>query len=384
MKIIYLGSIPTSDSDFPLIREFQRKGIEVEAYFDLSELNKKSGIINIDTLIKKNDIFPAKDYSGFGVYDGYLNLDNIYVINCWHHRVRDVRAWILWLKVLSRFYTSDADIIHIAWPHKYLKMILYLYFKKSMLTVHDPFPHSGQYTKYDEFCRKLAFRSSDYMLLFNKSQMKPFCDYYHIKTNKVLRSRMGDLSCFRYLASDDINVSGDYILFFGQIQPHKGLEYLLEAMMLFHKKRPNIKLIIAGNGKLYFDFDKYKDLDYIQLRNYYISVPELAGLLKKCLFTVIPYKDATQSGVLTTSFSMGTPVVATNVGAIGETVIDGVYGHLVPPCNVEALSDAMLKMVENDATIQRMKKNIMNKWLREMSWERVANDIIQTYNIMLK
>lgn len=72
-------------------------------------------------------------------------------------------------------------------------------------------------------------------------------------------------------------------------------------------------LTIAGGGRMYFDYSPYECLKYIKLINRYIPTEELAGLLQQCDFTVCPYTDATQSGVIMTSLTMSKPVVATSL-----------------------------------------------------------------------
>lgn len=72
-------------------------------------------------------------------------------------------------------------------------------------------------------------------------------------------------------------------------------------------------------------------------------MPQLAGLLNDALFAVCPYKDATQSGVIQTAFSMDCPVIGTDVGALPEAIDNGVTGLIVPPCNSEALAHAIIR-----------------------------------------
>lgn len=51
--------------------------------------------------------------------------------------------------------------------------------------------------------------------------------------------------------------------------------------------------------------------------------------MKKTQFMVCPYTDATQSGVIMSSFTFGTPVIATKVGGLPEMLGNGKYGMLV-------------------------------------------------------
>ena len=173
-------------------------------------------------------------------------------------------------------------------------------------------------------------------------------------------------------------------MFFGYISPYKGLEYLCEAMEEVHRQHPDVKLVIAGGGKIYFDWKPFKGKDYIILRNHFVDLPELAGLLHDCEFSVCPYKDATQSGVVQTAFSMGVPMIVTNIGALPEVVKDGQNGLVVPPCDSKALAEAIIKLLANPQKISSMRDSIKDVWQKEMNWEPIANEYINCYQSLLK
>jgi glycosyltransferase involved in cell wall biosynthesis len=175
------------------------------------------------------------------------------------------------------------------------------------------------------------------------------------------------------------------ILFFGRISPYKGIEYLCEAMTIVHEALPKATLTIAGGGKLYFDTTKYDKLPYINITNRYIGMEELASLLTKCTVTVCPYTDATQSGVIMTSYSLCKPVVATNVGGLGEMVDNGRTGLLVPPKNAKALAEAIIEILADDNKCRQMKENIRNDYfINEKSWNCIADKYISIYKDTLQ
>lgn len=379
MKIIYYGSISTTDCDFPLLREYKSKGVDVVAYFYLANWNKRGSLIDALSIMNSDTILNASEVSAFNLYSSYLDMHNIYVINSFHHKRYHWQSWILWIKVLFHMYRQHADIIHFVWPPAKQEKILYYLPIKKVLTVHDPFPHSSLLTKTNEKNRKRAFSSFNRYVLLNETMRSPFINTYSVNPDIVLQNRLGEYECIKVISNDSIQKEAKTITYFGQIQSHKGIEYLLEAMTLIHDKYPNIRLVVAGKGNFYFDITPYENLDYIEFRNRYIPLPELSAILNESLFVVCPYIDATQSGVVQTAFSANIPLIVTNVGNMPEEVKNGEYGLVVPPKDSVALSEAMEKLLDDPNLLDRFRKNIDEKWRPTMSWEPIAKKYIEMY-----
>ena len=174
------------------------------------------------------------------------------------------------------------------------------------------------------------------------------------------------------------------VLFFGRISPYKGLEYLCKAMVKVKEQVPDATLTIAGGGKMYFDISSYEKKEWVKIINRYVGMEELAGLLQNCSLTVCPYTDATQSGVIMTSYSLCKPVIATNVGGLGEMVEDGKTGLLVPPKNIDALANAIISLLNDEDTLNQMAKDIKNDYfVGEKSWKVIAEKYIQFYKTIV-
>ena len=224
----------------------------------------------------------------------------------------------------------------------------------------------------------------DKFILLNALQLNEFVKHYNIAENKVVLNKMGYFDYLQYIYQRQKKVSGRNILFFGYIREYKGLEYLCKAMMLVHEKYPDLKLVIAGGGKIYFDWKPYSNLDYIELYNRFIDLPELANFLDSCEFSVCPYKDATQSGVVQTAFSMNVPMIVTDVGALSEVVENNKNGIVIPPCDSMALADAIIYLLDNPQKLIDMRLNIENEWKKNMSWSPIADKYIQCYKSLLQ
>ena len=90
---------------------------------------------------------------------------------------------------------------------------------------------------------------------------------------------------------------------------------------------------------------------------------------------MLPYKSATQSGVIATAYEFNVPVIASKVGGLSEYVKDEETGILVPPDNPEALAAALIRYFE-EGLFYEMRKNIPS-FKQQFSWQKLAEIILQ-------
>lgn len=379
MKVAYISNLPFADADFPLIREMQRQGVEVYYFIYVASYSRKATLVNIKEMYPKQGIFKASVYKELDAYKNYMDLKNVYVVNSLHQSDFHPSNIKLMLNLVADIKRKGCDVVNITWPPRRNKMLLYLLRNKLVFTLHDPFPHSAKSNKEFEFCRKLAFRWIPKIVMLNEMQKDLFCSTYKVPKERIFMSRLGEYDCIRYVEQSPVQVCETFVLFFGLIAPYKGVEFLLQAFRKVHLRFPDVKLLIAGSGKLYFEESLYKGCDYVEVLNRYVSMEELASLLKRTLFTVLPYKDATQSGVVQTAFSMGTPIVATDVGNFSQVINDGVNGKIVPPCDSDSLATAICDLLDNPEKLNAMKNEIETVWQKKNGWAEIAGQYLNCY-----
>lgn len=384
MKIVYYSSTFFADSDFPLIREYQKLGLDVYFLIQLAPFSKRSTLIDIKKMINKPTILHASDYSEFEVYKDYIDLSKVYIINSIESKVWTKNNINLVFKTYAWIKKINPDVIHLLSPLDVFSSVLYLFRKKMVLTMHDPFPHTGENSARRTFFTNLAMKLVQKFVLLNDIQKEDFKKLFNIKENQILVNKIG---IFDYLNlwKKSTTKENHNVLFFGRISPYKGIEYLCEAMLKVKERVPDATLTIAGGGKMYFDVSPYEKFDWVKIINRYVGMEELAGLLQDCALTVCPYTDATQSGVIMTSYSLCKPVVATNVGGLGEMVDSGKSGLLVPPKNVGALADAIIALLKDDTLREKMVDNIRNDYfVGDKSWKVIAEKYIEFYKWVRK
>lgn len=382
MKIAYIGKIQLSDADLSYLSS-ARKLSDITYVMEVNPRFTKGPAYNIDKVYPHTGIFKAIEaYPEFERYGSLIDLDKFYIVNTCG-RLWQLKAFWTNFLLLLFLLRGKFDVIHLTWPANVYEFILYFLRKKMILTVHDPFPHTGLDTCIVRLRRKVAFRFVPYFLILNETQREQFLSFYNLPSKRVFNS---SLSCYTYLKSvrPDLKTlpNGKYILFVGKISQYKGVDYLLPAMIKVHECYPDVKLVVAGGGKYHFDISPYDSLPYIDIRNRFIPDEELVALMKNALFMVCPYTDATQSGVVMSAFTFATPVVATNVGGLPEMLDGGRLGMLIKEKDVDAISTAIMTLLADKSLISHYRHNIIEAYGDggRLSWDEVATKLRIVYS----
>lgn len=377
MKIAYIGKIQLSDADLSYLNSAQKLS-DITYIMEVTPRFMKGPAYNIGKIYPHSGVFKATEaYPEFEKYSRIIDVDKFYVVNTcgkfWQLKAFWTNFLLLLFLIRNKF-----DVIHLTWPANVYEFIIYMLKRKIILTVHDPFPHTGLDTRIVRLRRKVAFRCVPHFIILNKAQREKFLSFYHLPSSAVIDSR---LSCYTYLnmVEQDMTTVPEqkYILFAGKISKYKGVEYLLEAMKKVHDTFPDIKLVVAGGGKYHFDISEYAALPYIDIRNRFIPDEELVALMNKTQFMVCPYTDATQSGVIMSSFTFGTPVIATRVGGLPEMLGNGKYGMLVKEKDTDALYLGICSLLSDEEQLADYRKEIAKDYTSDgyLSWKTIAEEL---------
>ncbi len=179
----------------------------------------------------------------------------------------------------------------------------------------------------------------------------------------------------RSAARRKLNLPEDAViaLFFGYIRPYKGLDLLLDAFPAMAALHPKLHLVIAG--ECYEDERRYRDLvkaspvsDRIHYFGDYIPNEAVATHFSAADVLVLPYRTATQSGIVQIAYHFERPCIVTDVGGLGEVVQDGATGYVVPAGGGAALVEGMKRYLDGP---QDMREAIRRE-RRKYAWEAFA------------
>lgn len=175
------------------------------------------------------------------------------------------------------------------------------------------------------------------------------------------------------------------VLFFGRMEYYKGLDVLVEAAKLAAASIPRLRVVIAGQGpegeRVRASTDPGRLFEW---RLGFVEDTDVPELLAEVHAVVLPYREASQSGVASLAFGHGRPVIATRVGGLPEAVEDEVDGLLVPAGDPRLLADAMVRFFCEDGLARRLTTGAALKGsLGAMSPARVADLHLKVYESML-
>ena len=163
--------------------------------------------------------------------------------------------------------------------------------------------------------------------------------------NRIAVIPFGPFESYRaYQIKDIANIPDDYFLYLGFISPHKGLKNLYEAFANDERLK-DCKIVVAGRGRDDTLELMSKDRHFTLLHKY-VKNDELCSLMAKCKAVICPYLSASQSGLVQTAVVFGKPVIATDVGAFREIIINGVNGYIVKPFTAATLKGKLDKIFE--------------------------------------
>ena len=381
MKVAYLSWPPLFNADVSLVSELNNYA-DVHYYIEVSPRYSNGAGISIKEIYRKIGIFKAAEiYPEFKSFKDILDLDKVYVMNS-YGRFWIFGSWYNNLLLKRRIKKERYDVIHTTNPYNIYQLGLYKFRKKTVVTFHDPFPHSGESSKINMFRRKKAITELENFILLNAEQKERFKQFYNLGSEKnIFLSRLGSYSFMKKIYQFPYKSQKEKtILFFGRISPYKGVDYLLKAFTQIQNELKDYKLVIAGGGNYYFDVTPYQNNPNIEFIHKYIPENELASLIADCLFCVCPYTDATQSGVIMSAFAFNKTVIATEVGSLPQMLGNGKYGRLVSPKDEKSLSEALLELANNDELRKKYEDAIKGDYMEgEYSWVKIAEKTLGVY-----
>jgi glycosyltransferase involved in cell wall biosynthesis len=319
-----------------------------------------------------------------------------------------IRVAKYYRKLFEYAYKTDSGLFHIIWLNKFIyfdRVVMNYYYKvlgkKIVHTAHnvDQQERDGKSGILNRFTLRIMYNLLDHIFVHTNKMKGQLVEQFGVDEKKIsvipfgINDTIPTTRLTKSQARQKLEVSDGekVLLFFGNIAPYKGLEYLVLAMPILKEKLGQIKLIIAGRVKdcnSYWEsiqelIRKNKLEECVSARTKFIPDEDVETYYKAADVLILPYKSIFQSGVLSLSYNFGLPVIATDVGSLREDIIEGETGYLCPPQDPNSLAKSIINYYDSRLykEIETNKCKIINIAKEKYSWSKVGDMTIAAYNM---
>ncbi len=172
------------------------------------------------------------------------------------------------------------------------------------------------------------------------------------------------------------------LLYVGRLEYEKGIHDAIAALPRIRRSHPGTTLTIAGDGTqqdwLIECARRYRVLKATTFAGHLIGT-ELLHVLHRADAAVLPSHYEPFGLAALEAAAAGTPLVTSNVGGLGEAVIDGVTGISCPPRDVTALTAAVRAVLDDPDGAQRRARAARQRLTSDFDWNTVAEETTQVY-----
>lgn len=322
-----------------------------------------------------------------------------------------LRIMRYYAKLLGYAATSKAKVFHILWNNKFElfdRTFLTLYYKllgkKVVLTAHNVNKRrrDASDTPLNRLTLRVQYHLADHIFVHTDKMKAELIGEFGVPDSRVtiipfgINNAVPSTSLTPAEAKQRLGIRQNHktILFFGQITPYKGLDYLIEAFRLKSTEQDAYRLIIAGRPKP--EFEEYwrsieRDIrgdvreGRILVRAEFIPDSEIEVFFKCADVLALPYRHIYQSGVLFLGYGFGLPVLAADVGSLKEDIIEGETGIVFRADDAADLANAIDRYFASDlfANLTSRRELISRRASSQHSWDTVGDMTVHVYSELL-
>jgi glycosyltransferase involved in cell wall biosynthesis len=169
----------------------------------------------------------------------------------------------------------------------------------------------------------------------------------------------------------------------GRLSEEKGFDDGLRALRAVRDTYPTLRIRIVGRGPMEATlFEMAREFDLLDSIDYYGQLPheEALRVAAGVDIVIVPSKEVEGFSLIAAEAALlERPVVATNVGGLSETVLDGVTGFLVPPGDALEMSESVMRLLGDAHLRQGLGAAARRRALTKFGHERFIDEIAELY-----
>lgn len=305
-----------------------------------------------------------------------------------------------YFRLIAYAWNSRPKIFHVLWNYRmewFDRTVLTLYYKalgkKVVLTAHNVnrARRDGRDSVMNRLSLKIQYRLADQIFVHTEKMKDELVKDYGVAGEAVTVIPYGinnavpgvELSATEAKHRLGISSFEKTMLFFGNLRPSKGVDWLLAAFEQLRARDGYYRLIVAGQPikgynnyweRIRVTMQRLERSGSLVLRSEFIPDQDIALYFAAADVVILPYTEIFQSGVLFLAYNFGLPVVATDVGSLREDIVEGRTGFICRPNDADSLASAIEKYFESDLfkELDDRKQEIRHYASLRHSWTEVG------------
>ncbi len=287
---------------------------------------------------------------------------------------------LTWLPALLRIKNVDLIYANDYFIGGYLGTILKLLKRAPLFTrVGSPWVYEKE-TLINKF-KKIILRITKKKVL-RKSEIVVYNSHSivekNVRHNYTVVYNGVDLALFRPMNKEPLGRDGLRLLYIGNINVEKGIQFLIDAVRHFSN---GISLTIVGSGPLLEEYrKKYSEINFVG-RVPRTRIPEIIN--DHDVF-ILPTFVESFPNVLLEAMACGKPVIATKVYGIPEMINNNYNGILIPLKDTSAIVEAILSLIESPKRRKelgiRARETVQEQFDQEKQLEKLYGVVYGIFN----
>ncbi|MFA6098570.1 MAG: glycosyltransferase family 1 protein [Patescibacteria group bacterium] len=294
-----------------------------------------------------------------------------------------------------KIWSYHLDVMH--FPHFNVPL---LYFGRFVVTIHDliitKYPTQRATTlgpilyKIKQFGYKVIIRSAvkkaRKIITVSQYTKSELMKYFNITADKILITHEAVEPPSENFRSEEFvlskyRIKKPFILFVGNVYPHKNIEGLLRAFKKILEKNQEYYLVLVGKDDYFYKKIKrevaFNDLEQKVIFTGFVTDEDLPGLYKNAKIYAFPSFCEGFGLPALEACSYGLPVAASNNSCLPEIL--GKAAVYFDPYNVDNMAEVISKLLNSESLIEKLRKLGIKK-SKEYSWDRLAKSTLELYN----
>jgi glycosyltransferase involved in cell wall biosynthesis len=286
----------------------------------------------------------------------------------------------------------NVDIVHdvagtvsrATWPF----WVLISVFAELYITEHEPLPHERQRRFMDRFVRRVADVFSTGIFVHGQRSAQKLKER-GCASRKIHVVRHGAYAAYG-LPSNDEPSGPPSALVFGRLRPNKGYDRLPEIVRRTKEAIPDAEFVVAGSrgiaagksdlvkwhSQLDEIFREISAFPGVTVHDRFIADSEVAKYFKESTVALLPYKSASESGVLAVAAALAVPSVVTDVGDLAETVEKFGIG-IVAANDSASIADKLIELLSSSQTRKAIRQRCLEFVSHSGHWSEIAREYLE-------